>query len=167
MSVSTVGSIRLRIPFSCGSETSWSLRPFKASWTLLDCCVAVDGSDATEMSLSIMVPCFSRRKARVSNKNQQDDRDSNRRELTDAGRGEGNGGLGRGSSSKGNVENVNCGVWAYFHSNDYSDSHRSDSLFRGNCMWTYAKLFDSLLDVRLFTCLRLSHRPYHPVVSGI
>ena len=38
--------------------------------------------------------------------------------FTEGGREDGSGGLWRGSSSIGNVEKVNCGVWVYFHSND-------------------------------------------------
>jgi hypothetical protein len=38
--------------------------------------------------------------------------------LTEGGKDDGRGGLKRGSSSVGKVENVNCGVCRYFHSED-------------------------------------------------
>ena len=38
--------------------------------------------------------------------------------FTEGGRESGSGGFWRGSSSIGNVEKVNCGVWVYFQSSD-------------------------------------------------
>lgn len=43
----------------------------------------------------------------------------NMEELTEGGREDGSGGLGRGSSSIGYVEKVNCGVCIYFQSSDF------------------------------------------------
>lgn len=42
----------------------------------------------------------------------------NMRNLTEGGREDGSGGLGRGSSSIGYVEKVNCGVCVYFQPSD-------------------------------------------------
>ena len=48
--------------------------------------------------------------------------------FTEGGRESGSGGFWRGSSSIGNVEKVNCGVWVYFHSSDCSKKSMSISV---------------------------------------
>jgi hypothetical protein len=64
----------------------------------------------------------------------------------------------------GYVEKVNCGVWIYFQSNDYSNVNTQPSHLI--LMHTHPQFSNSLPNVRLLFALHFTHGTRNPVIPG-